>query len=70
MRKTQFKSKKNLRQTGCLFLDLYGKKHMGLAIRRDRHSRAAHVQLSEISPNSEVSYTTIDYTTVFLSTVF
>jgi hypothetical protein len=30
---------------GCLFLGLYGKKHMGLVIRRSRDSRAAHVHV-------------------------
>jgi hypothetical protein len=35
-----------LRQTGCLFLGLYGKKHMGIATRAYRDSRAAHVLIS------------------------
>jgi len=47
MRKTQFKSNKNL----ALFLGLYGKKHMGLATRASRDSRAAHVHVQPIVCN-------------------
>ena len=33
------------KEFGCLFLGLYGKKHMGIATRAYRDSRATHVQL-------------------------